>query len=267
MSRRREEARLRKAAEAGDMDAAAELADMLGDDGDLAGAEHWSRVAATAGNMLGAFGLGMILSYKGNYEEAAQWFKAVATSESPSSERVVAVAAGALGTTLLKLGNLDEAEYWINKGVAAGFERSREDLEKLHEARLRGMQSGTDLPSADDRDMFYVEVRAEEKGLAGRSFIRNVVGQSSLANWEFIGRITGGDLSRPTDVYTVTFQLTYGRPIETLSGLDREEAQKALKTMHDWLVSDGWRQISSGPQWYSFRYAGNRSVMSKAMSS
>lgn len=116
-------------------------------------------------------------------------------------------------------------------------------------------------------DLCFLGIRAEEKGLAGRSFLRSVVGQSSLANWEFIGRVMGGRLPRPVDVYITSFQLTYGRPIETLSGYDREEAQRALEQIHRWVTSEGWRQIPSGSHWYSYRYVANSDILKKVLSS
>lgn len=150
MSKRREEARLRRAAEAGDIDAATDLADMLEEDGDLSGAEYWNRRAANAGDMYGALSLGLILCDKGNMEEGAEWLQSAATSENPPSEGLAGVAAGAFGRALLRLNRLDEAEPWINKAVAAGMEEAEEDLEKLQRARSRANAGGGNQSSGDE---------------------------------------------------------------------------------------------------------------------
>jgi TPR repeat protein len=150
MSRRRDEGRLQRAAEAGDMEAATSLADMLEDDGDLSGAEHWNRVAATAGDMHGALGLGLILAGKGNLEQAAEWLRTAATSKNPPSEKMAALAAGALGRALLQLNDIDEAEAWIEKGAAAGFEEAQEDLEKLQRIRSGHTEHGASSGSSSE---------------------------------------------------------------------------------------------------------------------
>jgi len=150
MSRRRDEGRLQRAAEAGDMEAATSLADMLEDDGDLSGAERWNRVAATAGDMHGALGLGLILAGKGNLEQAAEWLRTAATSKNPPSEKMAALAAGALGRALLQLNDIDEAEAWIEKGAAAGFEEAQEDLEKLQRIRSGHTEHGASSGSSSE---------------------------------------------------------------------------------------------------------------------
>jgi hypothetical protein len=126
-----------------------------------------------------------------------------------------------------------------------------------------GTASSSKYTRATTEDLSYVEVHAEERGLAGRSFARNIFGQSSLANWELLGRIVSDHLRQPVDYYVVKFQLIYGQAIETSTGLDREEAQSALRSIHDMIVHDGWRQISSGTYWFSYRYVGDTSIVDK----
>lgn len=149
MSRRRDEAVLRSAAEAGNMRAATALADMLEEDGDLSGAERWNRIAGTAGNMDGALSLGILLYEKGNREEAVEWLKAAASSKDPDFENT-AGAAGALGQVLLVLNDLDEAEYWLKKAVAAGSEPAKQDLAELQRVRSRRAQGGASRGSDDE---------------------------------------------------------------------------------------------------------------------
>lgn len=140
MSKRSDEARLRRAAEAGDMDAAAELAGMLEDKGDLPGAEHWLRLAANGGYIPGQVGLGLLLSEKGRLEEAARWLRNAASSKDPEFAHMTEIAAGILGRVLLQSNKLDEAEHWLNIGAAAGFEDAEKDLEKLRRIRRDGGQ-------------------------------------------------------------------------------------------------------------------------------
>jgi hypothetical protein len=248
MSRRSEETRLRKAAERGDMSAAKELAEMLEQDGDMVGAERWLHFAAAAGDMEAAGDLGLMLCKRGEFKEAEPLLRRVATSNDPEDPFTAQYGAAVLGKCLISLGRRDEAEQWLVIGADAGLDFAIEALEGLR--RDRDKQS-------------YVEVHAEERGLAGRSFIRNVVGQSSLADWEFLGRIVSDRLNRPIDYYVVKFQLTYGQPIERLTGLDREEAQRALAAIHEMVIDDGWRAISSGSQWYSYRYIGDSTIVDK----
>lgn len=150
MSKRGEEARLRRAAEAGDMNAATELANMLEDKGDLSGAEHWLRLAANAGYIPGEVGLGLLLSDKGSPEEAAKWLKAAASSEDPEFARMAEIAAGILGRNLLQSNKLDEAEHWLTIGAAAGFEDAGKDLEELRRIRRGGAQGGASQSSGDE---------------------------------------------------------------------------------------------------------------------
>jgi tetratricopeptide (TPR) repeat protein len=139
---------LRRAAEAGNTEAAVVLAEMLEEDGDLSGAEHWNRVAATAGDMDGAVHLGILLYEKGKREEAVEWLKAAATSDDPDFTNTVG-AMGALGQVLLVLNNLDESEYWLRKAVAAGSEASKQDLAELERVRSR-TQGGAGQGSPDE---------------------------------------------------------------------------------------------------------------------
>ena len=142
MSKRSEVARLRRAAEAGDMQAATDLGDMLEEDGDLAGAEHWFRLAANADNMYGALSLGVVLCQKGNLKAGAEWAKKAASSTDPEFKKGAAMAAGLVGKAMLDLGDFDESEHWLKKAVAAGFEPAGEELENLQRARTGGTGGG-----------------------------------------------------------------------------------------------------------------------------
>jgi hypothetical protein len=135
MSRRSEEKQLRKAAEGGDIDAAFELADMLEDDGDPAGAERWYRFAATRGHLKSAFGLGTILCMRGAFEEAEPWLRKVTTSDDP---RLAQAGATTLGMCLCDLDRFDEAEQWLTIGADAGDAMAVKYLDKLRKDRAGG---------------------------------------------------------------------------------------------------------------------------------
>jgi hypothetical protein len=145
MSKRSELARLRRAAEAGDLTAANELGDMLEDDGDLAGAEHWFRITATAGDIYGALSLGIRLSDGGKPVEGAKWLKTAASAEDPENQKLSELAAAALGRNLLNRDKLDEA----------GIDMAEEDLEKLRIARGGGTRSDVLQAFEVDSIMFY----------------------------------------------------------------------------------------------------------------
>jgi hypothetical protein len=155
MSKRSEMARLRGAAEAGDLHAANELGDMLEDDGDLAGAEPWFRRTATAGDIYGALSLGIVLCNAGKPVEGAKWLKTAASSEDPEHAKLAEVAAAALGRNLLNRDKLDEAEHWLTIGAEAGIDTAEEDLEKLRIARGGGSNSDVLQAFEVDSIMFY----------------------------------------------------------------------------------------------------------------
>lgn len=150
MSRRGEEARLRKAAEAGDVEAATDLALLLEDNGDLSGAERWYRAAAIAGHIPGVLGFGVMLHENGRLEEAEKWLKMAAICEDPELAGMAAIGAAALGNNLLQRNILDEAEQWLMKGIAGGFEGAERDLEELQRIRRSGSPGGTNRSSGDE---------------------------------------------------------------------------------------------------------------------
>jgi tetratricopeptide (TPR) repeat protein len=150
MSNRREEARLRRAAETGDAHAAVELGRMLDENGDVSGAVRWYRLAATSGDIDGAVYLGLTLCDNGNWEEGAKWLKMAANSNDPEYKEMAELAAGALGRAMLELNNLDEAERWLKKAVAAGVEMARNDLEELQRTRSERTQGETSRGSGDE---------------------------------------------------------------------------------------------------------------------
>src|SRR6185437_14552301 len=135
MSNRRELARLRAAAKAGDM----------------AGAEYWSRIAAPSGDITAKMVLGILLCDKGNDEEGISWLKAAASSKDPKFTTVAGMAAAVLGRSLLERihaghipreqKNLDEVEHWMKIAIAAGYEVAQGDLEVLERTR-RGETQG-----------------------------------------------------------------------------------------------------------------------------
>jgi hypothetical protein len=138
MSKRSEQAGLRRAAEAGDLGAANELGDMLEDDGKLAEAEYWFRRSANAGNIYGALSLGIVLSDAGKPVEGAKWLRMAASSDDPESSELAAVAAAALGRNLLYQDKPDEAEPWLTIGAEAGIGDAEEDLAAIRNARNGG---------------------------------------------------------------------------------------------------------------------------------
>lgn len=142
MSKRSEQAELRRAAEAGDLGAANELGDMLEEDGDLAQAEYWFHRSATAGNIYGELSLGIVLSNLGKLVEGAKWLRMAASSNDPENSELAAVAAAALGRNLLNRDKLDEAEPWLTIGAEAGIDDAEEDLETIRIARKGGASQG-----------------------------------------------------------------------------------------------------------------------------
>jgi hypothetical protein len=136
MSRQSEEARLRQAAEAGDMDAATDLANMLDEDGDLSGAEQWDRLAAEADNHDGIVDLGVVLMRQGRFEEAEPWLRKGAVD--PRHEEAPGFCEAVLGHCLFMLGRFDEAEQWLAAGAPANIDFAVADLEKLRKARAEG---------------------------------------------------------------------------------------------------------------------------------
>jgi len=144
MSSQREVNRLRQAAEAGDMDAADELGDILWNNGDLAGAEYWFRREAAVRDM-GAYSLGLLLAHKGEstgdrncFNEASEWLKKAVVSTDSEFASLLPAANAVLGQIMFDLGNLDEAERWLNIAVSLGDDDAPKILEELHKARSGG---------------------------------------------------------------------------------------------------------------------------------
>jgi hypothetical protein len=154
VSKRSEMARLRRAAEAGDLGAANELGDMLEEDGDLVSAEHWFRRTATAEDTYGALSLGIVLWDAGRPVEGAKWLKMAASSDDPENSKIAELAAAALGRNLLNRDKLDEAEPWLIIGAEAGIDAAEEDLERLRIARNGGASQG---PGGDVLQTFDVD--------------------------------------------------------------------------------------------------------------
>jgi hypothetical protein len=192
MSKRRELTRLRAAAEAGDMAAAGELSEILMDDDDLTGAEHWSRMAASSGDITGQLVLGLLLDEKGKYEEGVSWLKAAASSKDPEFARPAGMAATCLWRSLLEriiVGripaeqqNLDEVEHWMKIADAAGYAVAQEDLELLERTRRGGVQGGAGQGSGGDvlktfevRDVTFYDGSEHRLGPSTVSFTRKGV--------------------------------------------------------------------------------------------
>jgi tetratricopeptide (TPR) repeat protein len=136
MPDRREVARLRQAAEAGDMDAATELANLLMHEGDLSGAEQWNRRAAEANNHGGIVDLGFVLCSQGRFEEAEPWLRKGAAD--PRRAETPGHCEALLGSCLFMLGRFDEAEQWLAIGAAADIDFAVSDLEKIRKHRAEG---------------------------------------------------------------------------------------------------------------------------------
>lgn len=135
MSRRSEEKALRKVAESGDMNAAYDLASMLDEGGDMAGAEGWYRFASTRGHLDSAAELGTMLWKRGEFKEGESWLRKATTSDDPVTANY---SAGVLGKCLISLGRADEAEQWLIIAADAGMDFATEALEKLREERTGG---------------------------------------------------------------------------------------------------------------------------------
>lgn len=136
MPDQREVTRLRQAAEAGDMDAATELADMLMDVEDLSGAEQWNRRAAEEDSLDGIVGLGIVLCHQGRFEDAEPWLRKGAAD--PRRAETPGYCEAVLGKCLFSLGRFDEAEQWLAIGAAADIDFAVADLEKLRKNRAEG---------------------------------------------------------------------------------------------------------------------------------
>lgn len=143
-------AQLRKEADAGDMRAAALLANMLEEDGDLEGAKRWNRYGAEGGDAAAALSLGILLSEEGSLKEAEKWLRQSAAATDPDGERFSEIAAGMLGRVLLDSDRVDEAEPWIKRAVEAGVEPARKDLERLQRIRSGSSQRNGSRGSGDE---------------------------------------------------------------------------------------------------------------------
>jgi hypothetical protein len=159
MSRRSEEAQLRKAAERGDMNAAHELGGMLEEDGNVDGGERWFRLAAMAGNRAAAADLGRLLWQRRWFIEAEAWLRKAATSNDPENPLIAQYGAGMLGKCLMDTGRPDEAEQWLVIGADAGLDFAVEALETLRAPRTTGPSggAGSDVLQTFEVDsvMFY----------------------------------------------------------------------------------------------------------------
>jgi len=114
-------------------------------------------------------------------------------------------------------------------------------------------------------DTCHLEVICLETGPAriGQSILRSMVGASNLADWRFVGRVTGGGLANHADIYEARFQIDYGRVVEFATGINRTHAQDALTSMHRLIIEDGWKPAESGQFWFSYRYTAPKSILKK----
>lgn len=142
MSKRREMARLQHAAEAGDMDAANDLAGLLHNGGDVAGAERWMRRAAEAGDIGGMINLARVLCMQQRFAEAEPWIRK-GLAHPRREEARPGFCEALLGNCLVGLGKFEEAEQWLTKGAAAGIDSAVEDLQKLRKGRAEGTRGST----------------------------------------------------------------------------------------------------------------------------
>jgi hypothetical protein len=154
MSKRSDEARLRAAAEYGDVNAANDLADLLEEAGDMAGAERWYRFAAAAGDMKSAADLGRMLWTREALEEAELWLRKAATSNDPEDPMPAQYGAALLGKCLIDLAQPQEAEQWLIIGADAGLDFAVEALERLRRAQARRAHGG---PGSDVLQTFEVD--------------------------------------------------------------------------------------------------------------
>jgi hypothetical protein len=154
MSRRSDEARLRKAAELGDVNAANDLADLLEEGGDNVGAERWYRFAAVAGDMKSAADLGRLLWTREALEEAEIWLRKAATSNNPEDPMPAKYGAALLGKCLIDLAQPGEAEQWLIIGADAGLDFAAEALERLRKQEAKGPLGG---PGSDVLQTFEVD--------------------------------------------------------------------------------------------------------------
>ena len=105
------------------------------------------------------------------------------------------------------------------------------------------------------RKRLQLEIHAREHGVAGgRSIFANLLGQPSLIKCEFVAIGSGSQ-----ELYSVEFLRNAGQvlPIEMLTGIDRQEAQKALEVLHKHIIDNGWTPATKGAHWYSYRYEKN----------
>lgn len=108
---------------------------------------------------------------------------------------------------------------------------------------------------ATPKERQELEIHAREIGMAtGRSILANLLGEPALLKCQFVavGIING----RPRELYDVEFVRYAGRAdsIENLGAMDRENAQEALASIHELAVRNGWKPITKGAHWYSYRY-------------
>lgn len=149
MFTRGEESRLRKAAKAGDLDAATSLADILEEQGYRAQAEYWNRKAANAGDLYGMLSLAVSLLDRGVIEEGERWARKAASSNEANFATFVPIVSAALGRSLLIRNNLDEAEQWLTKGAEGGDDDAIQDLERLRQLRSKTGQSESSSTTGD----------------------------------------------------------------------------------------------------------------------
>lgn len=250
MSNRREEAALRRAAEAGDTDAAVQLGRRLDENGDLSGALRWYRFAATSGNIDGAVYLGLTLCDNGSSEEGVEWLTEAANSKDPQFEDMANLAAGALGQELLQLNNLDEAERWLKKAVAAGDETAKSNLDELRRTRSEIAQGGAGRGSSDEvlqtfevRDFTFYDGSEHRLGPSRVSLTRRGIiiddargGVSQI----FLRDIQG---VRPPSKIGAAKLLRVTAPGVAYDFWCQSKAQREL--LEDWLV-EGVRYAASG---------------------
>jgi hypothetical protein len=131
----------------------------------------------------------------------------------------------------------------------------RQEPTVSREDAARFMRGRATRPLAAHRERLQLEVHAREAGMAGgRSIVANLLGQPALLKCKFTAIAFIGGRSR--EIYEAEFLRYAGQAasIETLGGIDRQNAQDALEEIHRLALRDGWIPVAKGTHWYSYRY-------------
>lgn len=105
-------------------------------------------------------------------------------------------------------------------------------------------------------DYYYIVIHAHQGGMAvGRSIVTNLIFNQAAQVRCWFEAVDEEDGEAPRiDSEPFLISAGSGGSLETLSGVARSGAERALQNLNNRLRMKGCERIANGPHWYNYRY-------------